>query len=62
MTPTDIERRRARAEAEHLLEQIRTLLDLIDAGEIALDVGACLLDRASDRLSGLAINGFLVAA
>jgi hypothetical protein len=35
---------------------------LIDAGEIALDVGACLLDRASDRLSGLAINGFLVAA
>jgi hypothetical protein len=61
MTRDDLERRRAQHEAAHLLTQLRTLLDLIDAGDLGLDLGACLLDRAADRLAGLALNGELAA-
>jgi hypothetical protein len=62
MTPTDLERRRAQHEAAHLRAQLRTLLDLIDAGDLDLDSGACLIHRAAGRLAGLALNGDLVAA
>jgi hypothetical protein len=61
MSPTDLERRRARAEAARLLAQLRELLDLIDSGELDLDHRACLIDRAVDRLAGLALNGDLAA-
>jgi hypothetical protein len=62
MTRDDLERRRAQHEAQHLLAQLRTLLDLIDSGELDLDHGACLIHRAAGRLAGLALNGDLVAA
>jgi hypothetical protein len=62
MTPTDIERRRAKLEADRILAQLRELLDLIDRGELDLDHAACLIDRAADRLAGMAVNGELVAA
>jgi hypothetical protein len=61
MTPTDLERRRALREADHLLSQIRELIALIDSGELDIDRAACLIDRAADRLAGLALNGELVA-
>jgi hypothetical protein len=61
MTPTDLERCRAQHEAAHLLAQLRELLELIDRGELDLDHGACLIDRAADRLAGMALNGELAA-
>jgi hypothetical protein len=61
MTPTDLERRRAQREADHILAQLQTLLNLIATGELARDAGACLIDRAADRLAGLALNGDLAA-
>ena len=62
MTPTDLERHRARLEAGRCLAQLRELLDLIDRGELDLDHGACLIHRAAGRLASLALNGELVAA
>jgi hypothetical protein len=61
MTRDDLERRRARHEADHLLVQLRELLDLIDSGELDIDAGGCLLHRAAGRLAGLALNGDLAA-
>jgi hypothetical protein len=59
MIATDLERRRAQSEAQHILKQIHTLLDLIDADELDLDAGACLLHRAAGNLARLALNGEL---
>jgi hypothetical protein len=61
MIASDLDRRRAQREADHLLEQIQTLINLIVAGELARDTGACLLHRAAGNLARLALNGELAA-
>jgi hypothetical protein len=53
--------RRARREADHLFQQLRTLLDLVDTGERELDYAACMIHRAAGRLAMIALSGDLVA-
>jgi hypothetical protein len=53
--------RRARREAEHLLVEIRTLLDKVDSGEIELDYTCCMIHRLGGRLAALALSGDLAA-
>jgi len=62
MTRDDLERHRATREAEHLLEQLQTLLDLIRSGDVDLDYAACLIHRLGGQLATIALNGDLVAA
>ena len=53
--------RRARREADHLLLELRTLLELIDRGDLEIDLAACELHRAAGRLAMIALSGDLVA-
>ncbi len=67
----DLATRRARREAAEIIEALRTVLDLLDTGDIELDRAAAnlhLLDRAAanlhllgGRLGTLALTGRLAA-
>ncbi len=57
-----LERRRAEREADLLVDAIRTVLTLLDRGEVPLDQAAATLDILSGRLATLALTGALVAA
>ena len=55
MTRDDLERRRAGREAEHLLNQLRVLIESYDAGSIDLEVLGCTADRVGGRLADLVL-------
>ena len=61
MTGTDLERRRAQRDVEHLIAQLREILDLLDRGEIDLDHGCCMIHRLGGHLAAVALSGELVA-